>query len=240
VRHYTLFCLAALFLVVVCLADRGLGWWCLLPALIGGASLLAHWGLGPPLVIVSMTGLMLSGARYRGGSPYWVRNQVPTLLDLVLGVAVLGYAMGYYRLLSLVRNVFPPDPRRPEEGTRADPARRRSADLVSAREMALLGLTLPLWTGLSVVAWGWLLEDMPPLGVPIEMWRMLWVGWVVLAVLAATAAVATYHRLTTATPEEGLLYLQDQLWRQTRREQASLNRWLAWARLRARRRREMS
>ena len=60
VRHYTLFCLAALFLQVVCLADRGLDWWCLLPALIGGVALLAHWSMGPPLLLLSLTGLMHS------------------------------------------------------------------------------------------------------------------------------------------------------------------------------------
>ncbi len=59
-RNYTLFCLTALFLLVICLVDRGLGWWCLMPALIGGVALLAHWNIGPPLVVVSLTGLLLS------------------------------------------------------------------------------------------------------------------------------------------------------------------------------------
>jgi hypothetical protein len=39
------------------------------------------------------------------------------------------------------------------------------------------------------------------------------------------------------SPEEAALYLQDELWRQTRREQARLNRWLAWAEKREARRR---
>ena len=58
VRNYTLFCLAALFLLVVCLADRGLDWWCLVPALIGCLTLLTHWSYGPPLVFVSLAGLL--------------------------------------------------------------------------------------------------------------------------------------------------------------------------------------
>jgi hypothetical protein len=41
-----------------------------------------------------------------------------------------------------------------------------------------------------------------------------------------------------APTEENLLYLQDQLWQQTRHEQATLNRWLVWARLRWQRRKE--
>jgi hypothetical protein len=249
VRNYTLFCLTALFLQVVCLADRGLEWWCLMPALIGGVSLLAHWSIGPPLLLLSLIGLLLSQARFRWSSPYWARDRVPTMMDLILCAAVLAYVMGHYRLLSLMRYIFPPDPRRsplpypPQDGGGrggADPAKRRSADLVSGWEMALLVLALPLWTVLSVAAWGLLMADTAPLGMAREVWRTLWIVWVGLAVVAATGAVAGYLRQTLATPEESLLYLQDQLWRQTRREPGSLNRWLRWGRLRAQRRRETS
>jgi hypothetical protein len=53
-------------------------------------------------------------------------------------------------------------------------------------------------------------------------------------VLAATAALLGYLRWARATPEESLLYLQDQAWAATRSEQRRLNRWLIWARLRRR------
>ncbi|HWG44974.1 MAG TPA: hypothetical protein VN688_19550 [Gemmataceae bacterium] len=240
VRNYTLVCLGALFLLVVCLADRGLGWWCLIPALIGSVALLLHWSLGPPMVIVSLTGLMLASARYRRSYPYWARDQVPTLMDLLLCVAVLGYVMGHYRLLSLVRHIFPPDPRRMRDNASAESANRRSADQVNGRELALLVLALPLWTVLSVVVWSWMMDSAPALEMPVKVWRTLCVGWTALTILTATATVAGYLRWATATPEESLLYLQDQLWRPTRREQGSLNRWLVWARLRAQRKKENS
>ncbi len=211
VRNYTLFSLASMFLLVVCLADRGLGWWCLMPAVVGGLSLLAHWSIGPPLVIVSLTGLLLSSSRYRPVYPYWGRDPVPTAMDLLLCAAVLGYVVGHYRLLSLVRHVFPADPRRPLRGPLANTARRRSADLVSAGEMTRLVLTLPLWTGTSILAWGWLIEEAPALDMPVRVWRTLRMVWAILAVLALTAIVAGYLRQTTATPEESLLYLQDQV-----------------------------
>lgn len=234
VRNYLLFGMASLFLVVVCLADRGLGWWCLMPALIGAVALLAEWGAGPPLVLVSLTGLLLSAPRPRYGFTYWMRDQVPTLLDLVLGAAVLGYAMTHYRYLALVRNVFPPDSRRPS-GSRADTGRRRSADLVSPREMVLVALALPLWIGLAVAVWGWAVEDLPPLDMSRELFRTLRLIWAALAVVGVTVVVAGYLRQAAATPEEALLSMQDVVWRATRREQSHLNRWLAWARLRAQR-----
>jgi hypothetical protein len=73
-----------------------------------------------------------------------------------------------------------------------------------------------------------------------EVWQALRLVWAGLAIVAATGAVAGYLRQTLATPEEGLLHLQDQLWQHTRREQGNLHRWLARARLRARRGRERS
>jgi len=58
--------------------------------------------------------------------------------------------------------------------------------------------------------------------------------------LAAGSAVLAYARQASATPEEALLYLQDQVWRDTRCEQSRINRWLVWARLRWQRRKERS
>ncbi len=245
VRNYTLFCLGALFLLVVCLANRGLDWWCLVPALVGCLTLLTHWSHGPPLVLLSLVGLLgVFGPRSRWMSTSWSRFRTPSVMDLVLCIAVLGYVLGHYRLLSLTRNIFPTDPRR----RRVDPSQRRSADLVSGWEMAMLGISLPVWTGLALLVWKSELADfatfqsrqlgtVPPLDIlPIEL-RFV---WACLAVLAATGVLVSYRRWTAATPQESLLFLQDQCWRHTRREQGLLNRWLMWARLRAQQKKEPS
>jgi hypothetical protein len=246
VRNYTLFCLTALFLLVVCLANRGLDWWCLVPALIGCLTLLTHWSQGPPLVLLSLVGLL---GMYRPRWSYggWPRFQTPTLMDLVLCIAVLGYVLGHYRLLSLMRSIFPPDPRR----RGIDPSQRRSAELVKGWEMALLGLSLPVWTGLALMVWASGMADLatpparsrpfgtygPPLwsDLPLDIAHELRLIWAGLALLAAAGVAVSYLRWTTATPEEQFVYLQDQCWRQTRREQGLLNRWLTWARSRAQR-----
>lgn len=244
VRNYMLLSLSALFLLVVCLADRGLEWWCLAPALVGCLALLTHWSHGPPLVLLFMTGLfVMANPRSRAVHTDWPRLQTPTLMDLVLCIAVLAYVVGHYRLLSLMRNIFPLDPRR----RTSEPWQRRSVDLVTGREMALLGLMLPLWTGLSFMVWAMELMDLatPPARQidatqSLDLPRELGFVWAALAVLAAAGTLAGYLRWITATPEEQLVYLQDQCWRLTRREQSSLNRWLTWARLRAQRKKESS
>lgn len=242
VRNYMLFCLAALFFLVVCLAARGLEWWCLVPSLIGCLTVLTNWNHGPPLVLFSVVGLLgMTGSRSRWSYAAWSRFQSPTLMDLFLCIAVLAYVMGHYRLLSLMRQIFPPDLRR-SRGSPPDPLRRRSPDLVTGKEMALLGFALPTWVALAVMVWAWVMRSAIwgelPLNFPLPFWRALLIAWASLAVLAATGIVAGYLRWTTATPEESLLYLQDQCWRQTRREQSSLNRWLTWTRLRALRNKE--
>jgi hypothetical protein len=250
VRNYTLFCLAALFLLVVCLANRGLDWWCLVPALVGCLTLLTHWSHGPPVVLLSLVGLMGLSGTYSRWSPYsrwnytvWSRFQTPTLMDIVLCMAILAYVLGHYRLLSLVRNIFPPDPRR----RHIDPSQRRSADLVSGWEMALLGLSLPIWTGLGLAIWTSGMIDFSrysgrrwETASLQDLLRELGLVWAFLALLAAAGIAVSYMQWTTATPEEQLIYLQDQCWRPTRREQGLLNRWLTWARLRVQRKKEPS
>jgi hypothetical protein len=234
VRHYTLFCLASLLLLVVCLFERGLGWYCAIPALIGVSSLLMRWGLGPPMVLVSLTGLLVASPfRY----PYQPRLQSPTWLDLLLCVAATAYALAHYRLLSLLLHIFPPDSRRARETP--DPTRRRSPDQVSATELVSLGMGVVTWTILALLVWTWMSKsNETPLGMSADAWRVLRLIWAFLFVLTATAVVIAHRRMKRASPQECLLYLQDEVWRLTRREQSSLNRWLSWARLRGRKKKE--
>ncbi|MHB1426173.1 MAG: hypothetical protein ACYC3I_23665 [Gemmataceae bacterium] len=251
VRNYMLYCFSALFLLVVCLVARGLERWSLLPPLIGCLTLLLHWSHGPPLVLLSLVGLLGARGRLpRDSIAGWLRFQTPTLMDFVLCVAVLVYVVGHYRMLSLTRRIFPPDPRRPraasekvglssaEMNRTPRASAKRSAGLVTVWELASLWFALPVWAGLAAIAWMWVMDFSPPLDLPRELWQVLRLVWGCLTVLTAAGIAASYLRRTTATPEESLLYLQDQCWRLTRREQSNLNRWLTWARLRAQRRKE--
>jgi hypothetical protein len=245
VRNYMLFCLSALFLLVVCLADRGMEWWCLAPSSIGVLTLLTNWNHGPPMVLLSLAGLLgMSGPRSRWVYAGWSRFQAPPLMNVLLCIAVLAYVVGHYRLLSLMHSIFPTESRRAPGSTAINPLRRRSPDLVNGWEMALLGFALPIWVGLAVMVAKWAMGNIVwsvmPFDIPQPLWRALQIAWVSLALLGTTGIVASYLRRATATPEESLLYLQDQCWRQTRREQSNLNRWLTWARLRAQRKKEES
>jgi hypothetical protein len=66
------------------------------------------------------------------------------------------------------------------------------------------------------------------------VWQALLLLWAGGLGLALAASVLGYLGWSRATPEESRLYLQDQLWRETRAEQGEVNRWRVWARRRGR------
>jgi hypothetical protein len=86
----------------------------------------------------------------------------------------------------------------------------------------------------------WFLSGFLPAGLELSpvAWRNVSYFWAFVMVVSLCVAVFRYLGRSGARPEENLLYLQDQLWRQTRHEQSTLNRWLVWARLRWQRRKE--
>ena len=52
---------------------------------------------------------------------------------------------------------------------------------------------------------------------------------------SAASSVLGYLAWIRMSPAEATLYLQDVAWRETRREQTRINRWIAWAKLKKRR-----
>ncbi len=104
----------------------------------------------------------------------------------------------------------------------------------------MLAISAGVWAvGVSLF---WLvLSSVEP---PLDMTRGLWRGLLLIFLAGLTAAVlggaAAYLGWSAAPAEEHQMCLQDMAWRETRREQNRINRFLTWARLRAQRRREQS
>jgi hypothetical protein len=266
--NYTVVSLFALVVLTSVLLHIGIGIWCLLPAMVGLIAVGTHWRAGPPLVLVSaacllvihragmdpyrfLLSMMIRGGGRRFGiyqdERAWQDDNV--FLDFVLGVAVLAYTVAHYRALSLVNHVFPPDPRqreRPpaEPGSRRRPASRlveqkRSPATVDARELLTLLAGLPLWAGLAWFLWDRLTEEEGSLVKQAsDLWLAVVLIWTAGLVVAGATVLLRYLGQFRTTVEENLLFLQDQVWQQTRREQSRLNRWLVWARRRGQRRKE--
>ncbi len=240
VRNYTLLCLAALLVLTLGLAQLDVGGLALLPLLAGSIAVAACWSIGPPLVLLCLSGVLFGQLRARGRG---LLSGIPESFaaDLAVSIATLVFVVGHYRLQSLVRFVFPPDyrrkrPRKPMPGLRLPPPEQpRSPDFVGQAELLQLALAALVFGALASAAWGVLVRQDPPLGFADREWWALVLIWAGGTLFAVAGTVSGYLRLRRSTPVESLVYLQDQIWRQTRREQSRLNRWLAWARLRRQR-----
>jgi hypothetical protein len=240
VRGYTLVCLLSLLVLTLALAQLDVGGLALLPLLAGSVAVAACWSIGPPLVLLCLCGVMFVQLRARGRGLF-AGLPGSFAADLAVCVSTLAYVMGQYRLQSLVRHVFPPDYRRgrPRRGAPVaripPPEQPRSPELVGQAELLQMVLTALVVAGLASALWSAVARRRPPLGFDGREWQALLLVWAGGSVVALAGTIAGYLRLRQYTPEEGLVYLQDQLWRETRREQSRLNAWLTWARLRRQR-----
>ena len=247
VRVYTILCLTGLMGMVLALMENNRDLlWILLLAAVGAIGVVAHWRIGPPVVLLGLATLEVF---YRATRPWYAHppawEEESPLLDALLAACVLAYAAGHYRLLSLAHAVFPVDLRRPPprpDGRKAPAPRgqRRSAELPGPWELPMLTVAAGVWAVGVSLFWLALSAVEPPLRLSHGLWRVLLLIFLVGLTTAVLGGAAAYLHWVSARPEEHRMYLQDQAWRETRREQNRINRFLTWARLRAQRRKEQS
>ena len=250
VRGYTILCLTALMAMVLALMENERELMSvLLLAALGALAVVAHWRVGPPLLLLGLVVVETTHAFSRSWYSVSAGSDEGPLMNAVSCAAVLAYSAGHYRLLSLVHTAVPVDYRRPpaRSGSRDkerrppfDGRHRRSAALPGPWEMPLLALTAAAWAVAVSLVWLVLSAQAPPLGLSAGTWR----GMLLIFGTGLTAGVlwgtAAYLDWATATPAEHLLFLQDLAWRETRTEQNRINRFVTWARLRGQRRKEKS
>jgi hypothetical protein len=237
---YTFLCLAALLgMVLVLLENEHELIFIVLLAGVAAVGVMARWRAAPLLLLLGLAALELyHRATWR---PYtrvedWQANG---FTDAALCALVLAYSAGQYRLTALTHSVFPIDARRrPVRVPRRNLRQPRSPHLPRTGEIVALAITA---AGVAVaVSLYWLILSVLP--APPNMTRGLWRGLLLIFTVGLTTAgigaVVVYLDWLKATPTEHLLFLQDQAWRETRREQNQINRYLTWARLRGQRRKE--
>jgi len=244
---YTILCLTALMGMVLALMENDhelIG--ILLLTGVAALGVMARWRAAPPLLLLGLAVLELYHRATWSHYSRAVDWQDTGFIDAVLCAAVLAYSVGQYRLLALTHSVFPIDARRPpaanaRNGRRPPPfdsRQQRSPHLPQPWETPWLAITAAGWA--VAVSLFWLVLSAIP--APIDMASGEWRGVLLIFVVGLTTAIlggaAAYLNWFTATPTEHLLFLQDQAWRETRREQNQINRWLTWARLRGQRRKE--
>lgn len=238
VAIYALMGLMALAVVFLVLVQRGLGIWALVPVaagLIGGVM-----RFGPALFLLVLAVIAdLLPVSFEAGTHRGALGSVP---DLILCGAVLAYVIAHYRALGMLRHIFPPDPRRrePRRGRGWSPFRhrtrivqpRRSPGLVSSQEMVGVLLMLPIFAGLAQVIWKSVPFERGNPGLLPPIWHGLVLCWLIGLCWIVAAGFLDYARRRRMTATEAILYLQDGLWAESRREQRRLNRWWVWGRRR--------
>jgi hypothetical protein len=245
-RGYLLVCFVAL--LVITLEEMEMGFTFLTPMpLVAGAigllirsnlaSLMFLFALGAKLFLEQQVGMTLFPWRYRT-----MERQINPA-DILLCGAVLAYVMGHYRLVGLIKNVFPPDPRHEDEvpaggrfgGPIGEAYQRRSTRLVGPAEWSLFVLALPVWPLLAQLLWLVRPRFWPSPFLPawLDRWTaLIWPVWILAGSLWIVSSLLKYWGRRAMTAREGQMLLQDVLWHETRREQRRVNRWLAGDRLR--------
>jgi hypothetical protein len=235
---------------------------------LGGLLVLVRFRAGPPLLLAGLVLLegahrSLRPWAFRGQA--FGLDESPAM-DALLCAAVLTYAVGTYRLLALTHTALPVDRRPPPltppplprgergrgEGRGAPPhdgRRPRTAAEAGQGELAALAVAAVLCAAAAVGTWLVLnATDSPAwwdmayaarsLRTARYEWRVLLLLWGVGLSAAVVGGAAAYFLWATAPPAAHRVYLHDQAWLETRRDQSRVSRFLVWARLRGQRREE--
>jgi len=251
VRNYALLCLTALGVLLFVLLERNLGLWSLFPIIVGSLALALRWRLGPPMVLFTLTGTLYLGSIRLGvlvrPRSYGAENVIS---DVILCAAMLTYFAANYRLQGIFHAIFPTDVRLPSpqkqkpkprvrSGQAVSPAtfaapalmQRRSPDAVSAGEIGQLLLGVPLYVLFALLGCVLLRLWEPVVDVSDELWRAMVLTWILGLGTIVSAGFFSYLGWSRLTASEAALFLQDLVWRESRKEQWRLSRWIAWAKI---------
>lgn len=250
-RFYLLSVIGAILILALLLAERGLPGNAVFLALIAGLGVVWKSRFVPVLVLALVVLLVI--ARHEGYDlvsgffkviipfgqyrVFW-RPYTPTpLLEVVLALAVLVYIQGAFRLIGLLDAALPGEGRTRAE--RRTPSPREPGRVDATEGIQGLGVLLVVAI-LATGTWVVVSNAAPALDLPRDAWRVLLLTWLLATPVIVVTTVARILFWRNAPPEVQRLYLQETLWRETRVEQTTINRWLTAARLKAQKAKERS
>jgi hypothetical protein len=254
-HHYLIASLGALAVILLVLLHWGLGRWSFLPVLIGLVGVILRWRLtdssrpvldrqiarlmSPLVTLILLAGLLITSEAMELPS----RRPAPgfSLADWLLSGAVLALCLAQYRILAMTVSIFPEDHsrrRHPSAGPAqplATTQHHRNPQLVTPTEIGWLVLSLPIWAFLAQLCWRLVPAGVAPYDLGARAWHGIVLAWLLVLSGLLLAGLRSYMGQRRLREREARLFLQDAFWQETGHEQRRLNRWLAWADLRRRR-----
>lgn len=240
--HYQILCGVGLLLVFFVQNDQGLFLGNLLVASIGLMGIFIRMRMASLLVLIAFALAQIFDHRFRVGT--FEQDQIQPLLDirdLLLAIGILTYLAANYRLQSLTLNILPDDARQRQEKTRRM-GRRQSRELVrvqqkradrllTPQEIARFVLSVPVWALAGQALWFVITRPWRLPVFPERAHRLFALAWLLTVGILVASTLLAHWRRRQMDGAAAHVYLQDTLWRETRREQRRIFRWLAWRRL---------
>lgn len=248
-RSYLFIGLVALIIYYMLMAARVGDMGTLLTLCFAVPGLLARWTISPAIFLILGTYMLYDPyfeivvgevegysrlSRYRG----WRASQAIDVEDILLGASILVYLICQFRLLSLVRQSMPDDPPPRRKGQPEPVTPRRPARLFMDREVGVMFLIVLGSVIGGVLGWRLLTgyENTERLaanwGIVRPFARVILLFWVLIVGGLVIGVMVRYRDMLRMSRTEARLYLQDQFWQETRREQERIYRWRRWFRQR--------
>jgi hypothetical protein len=216
--HYVLFCAGGMMAVLLAMVPYRFGFWAVLPIAVG--LLGAFTRLGPILFALAVALALNFPPHLAFG-----RRALIHIPELIAAGGVLAYVIGHYRLQVIQLHAFAEGKKKAASD---EPPRRRHPRWVTSAELGQALLALPTAAIFAQVVWVLLM------GMHARLrWGLIWpfivTVWILGIGFAVVGGAFSWWRRQQMTVEEATLFLQDQLWQDTRRDQRRVARWLAWA-----------
>jgi hypothetical protein len=244
-QHYLLMSLSALVVMLSVLLHWGMDRWSFVPVLIGALGVTLRWRITPLLTLFLLAGLLLvSESSDRSLLPRSTARGF-SLPDWLLCGALLALCVAQYRIQGLV-SIFPMQRKTSKAKDKKDSVAGRSVlsllsigagsgRPVSPLEVGWLVLSLPIWAFLAQLCW-----QLAPVGTRVygftpQTWHGIVLAWLLGTGVLVVAGILSYAGQRRLGERQAALFLQDVFWQETGWEQRRLGAWLAWARLRRRR-----
>ncbi len=248
-RFYLAAVVGSLLIVGLILVERGMGSAAFLVLVLGGLGLYTRAWYWPPLVIGLVALVLLARAQGHDLVSWFYRQVIPwsrlrafhseyqpePLLDAFLVLVLLVYLQGQYRLIGYLSRALP------QEGQIGSDQRRpilRELPPMDTGE-GLRGATVLAFVVVAAI-FTWILVSTtgPPVDLSREVWHGLLLAWLLATALLGTSTIVRIAFWREASRDVHRMFLQEVLWRETRGDQARVNRWIVQARLKAQKRRE--